>query len=264
VYYIMPFISESFRFWHWKISNLQQEMEKRINCSQRLSDYAYDIKYSREQRFTNDDQISIIYDERAAVERMEKYKQKLRLLQPAYAAIQRLYEKIEFNKKKLHEVTMAFDSAFDVVLLPDFKADQSLLKKKQSSLSKKSKTTACDLSHAAYKKKLKRTMSRKGKCLITPSEACSTMFSDCGHFTPQGFSRVHSCPNCRKKTVRDECGVATAAFCMTRILIASKTQNKNSKDRVCKNPLPLENVTAWPISWKFCFENRPPDKSGVL
>lgn len=84
-------------------------------------------------------------------------------------------EKINHEVKKVHDVTTFFESCWEFVLSPDFKADQGMLKKKPvGGLSKYWKSKISTMAHARSRKLLERRISRKGGVLVDPSEAWST------------------------------------------------------------------------------------------
>jgi hypothetical protein len=244
IYYMMPQISDNIRYYFWKISKLQSIIEEKVNELQETKDLNESVLNNLNLWLTDHkgkvDYLKLYQD--AQVE-LEAFKQTERLRLPEYKEITLLYEKIHHNKDKLHQIAALFETSFDVLLDPDFKANEQLLKRKPNELAKTWKSTACGLAHAKCKKKVLRLMSRAGKCLATPSEACSTAYCTCGVFWSPGWSRFKNCPGCGKRKVRDECGISIVAFMWSRILAAirkkkkegSPTTNDNSSDRVEKD-----------------------------
>ena len=75
------------------------------------------------------------------------------------------------------------------------------------------------LAHARHRRKLVRMVGIRGKCIVGPSEACSTMLCPfCMTLASPGMHWVHHCPKCKKAALRDDCGRGIALLSDLRIL----------------------------------------------
>jgi hypothetical protein len=134
------------------------------------------------------------------------------------------------EKKRVHQAIADFTLCFERIVWPDFGKDQKMFKKKPGGLSGWWRNKISSMGHATLTEKLERGASIRGRTMVAPSEACSTMLcGDCGNLANQGLnqcilfqgtSRVHNCPNpdCRSKAPRDGSGRSIAAMMFARIL----------------------------------------------
>jgi hypothetical protein len=130
-------------------------------------------------------------------------------------------EIIKSNVETCHLISRTFQTAYSTILYPKFAAGKDMVKKKATGeLPGEWKSTLQYMAHARHRVKLVRKVGVMGKCIVGPSEACSTMLCPfCRTLATPGMHWVHHCPNCKKTALRDDCGRGIGLLTDTRILI---------------------------------------------
>ena len=91
--------------------------------------------------------------------------------------------------RKAHRSVNNFKSKFDIILQPEFKMDEHMVKKTAGGLSKKWKTIGSYMAHGRANRELRYKMEREAKAYVPISEACGTMLcSDCPTLHHPGIS----------------------------------------------------------------------------
>jgi hypothetical protein len=136
-------------------------------------------------------------------------------------AIKDRREIIKRNVEKCHLISRLFQSTFSTILYPKFAAGKDMVKKKATGeLPGEWKSALQYMAHARHRIKLARRAGMMGKCIVGPSEACSTMLCPfCMTLATPGMHWVHHCPNCRETALRDDCGRGIGLLTDTRVLI---------------------------------------------
>jgi hypothetical protein len=216
VFYLGTLQIENIRYWEFKKTKIQQEMDKNINelqstnvlkdaCSAALITTMNDCQ---EDELTRISKWQIYED---TCKDFESHKQRLRESSDESKEIEKLQSKINYTKTKIHSMAIRFETSYTVNLDPQFKADQQMLKKKPNELSKSWKQTATNLGHAKCRKKVVRKMGRLGKVYVPVGEACSTMEEPCCcTLHSPGLNYLKTCPRCKTTSVRDESGRSIA------------------------------------------------------
>jgi len=123
-----------------------------------------------------------------------------------------------------------FQSAYSTILYPKFAAGKDMVKKKASGeLPGEWKSALQYMAHARHRVKLVRKVGVMGKCIVGPTEACSTMLCPfCRTLANPGMHWVHHCPSCKKTALRDDCGRGIGLLTDTRILIKYRNGRNGS------------------------------------
>jgi hypothetical protein len=137
---------------------------------------------------------------------------------------------IKNNVEKCHLISRTFQSAYSTILYPKFAAGKDMVKKKATGeLPGEWKSALQYMAHARHRVKLVRKVGVMGKCIVGPSEACSTMLCPfCKTLATPGMHWVHHCPNCKKTALRDDCGRGIGLLTDTRILIKYRNGRNGS------------------------------------
>lgn len=130
-------------------------------------------------------------------------------------------EIIMSNVEKVHLISRTFQSAYSTILYPKFSAGKDMVKKKATGeLPGEWKSALQYMAHARHRVKLVRKVAFMGKCIVGPSEACSTMMCPfCMTLATPGMHWVHHCPSCQKTALRDDCGRGIGLLSDLRILL---------------------------------------------
>jgi hypothetical protein len=125
---------------------------------------------------------------------------------------------------KCHHAATVLKTSYSVIISPKFAADKGMMKTKAGGggLAKEWKSRIARMRHGGHRSKLVKKVGMEGKVIVGPSEACSSMkCSDCSTLHHPGRHWLHHCPrkDCKKVTVRDECGREISNLADTRILV---------------------------------------------
>jgi len=145
-------------------------------------------------------------------------------------------KKLKASVKRLHHISETFLSQFPTVCYPDFLPE--LKKKRKGGLAKRWKGPMQMLAFGRHRNHLRARMKKVGNEMIGISEVCSTMAQCvCGTLHSPGTHFVHHCPNkeCKKVTLRDECGRIMGIIADTKILQrkAELADGRNGIPNVC-------------------------------
>ena len=237
VYYFGSMEVGTIRFWQRQISKNQSLMDLEIDALpdvirlKEISDAALanmfaDISESEADRIESHE----VY--KAACDQYEATKQSLRSQSNYHKSILKLRSKIKHAQGKLHLKAIRFETSFKVNLDPPFKADQRMLKKGPKQLEKSWKQTASDLAHAKCRHKVIRKTGRLGNVYVPVGETCSTMECPvCGILHSPGTHYLHTCPNCRNTTIRDESARSIVKKALLNSSIALKKLREELKEK---------------------------------
>ena len=221
------------RFWQRQISKNQSLMDLEIDALpdviqfKEISDGALAAVFvnvpESESNRINRYQVYV-----EAKEELESTKQNHRSKSAYCKSISKLQSKINYAKTKLHQKAIRFETSFKVNLDPPFKADQRMLKKGPKQLGKSWKQTASDLAHAKCRHKVIRKTGRLGNVYVPVDETCSPV---CGILHSPGTHYLHTCPNCRNTTIRDESARSIVKKALLNSSIALKKLREELKEK---------------------------------
>jgi hypothetical protein len=170
-----------------------------------------EVKRIRGDDFKSDDTIATFVKYKdSAKSKYDRVRKEAYNAHPSNVTIRSYRTIISNSVNKCHLISRTFQSAYTTILYPKFAANKSMVKKKASGeLPGEWKSTLQYLAHARHRIKLVRLVGIMGKCIVGPSEACSTMLCPfCMTLASPGMHWVHHCPNteCQKAALRDDCG----------------------------------------------------------